>query len=326
METGISKTINTVEQQAQYDSAVKKLLSEKIVLAWILKECVAEFRGFSVNQIMTECIEGTPRVSVVAVDQDELDLDENIVDTKIEGVNTEDNSIKEGKVYYDIRFNAIVPSTKEPIHLIINVEAQKSDKTPYPIIRRAIYYCSRMISSQKNTIFTKSHYEKIRKVYSIWIEMNVDEEKRNTITQYDISEKTIVGDVKEKESDYDLLSVLLVRLGDPDNADDKSVLKLLDVLLSSTKKPDEKRQILEKDFDIPMSYSMSEEVNIMCNLGEGIYEQAAVDTTIKVKAEIVISLMTKKNYSIDEACELANVTEAEKKDVVKYVDEQCAVK
>ena len=275
---------------------------------------------------MEECIEGTPRVSVVAVDQDELDLDEDTVDKRIDGVNTEDNSIKEGKVYYDIRFNAIVPSTKAPIHLIINVEAQKSDKTPYPIIKRAIYYCSRMISSQKNTIFTKSHYEKIRKVYSIWIEMNVDEEKRNSITQYDIGEKTIVGDVKEKESDYDLLSVLLIRLGDPDNADDKSVLKLLDVLLSSTKKPDEKRQILEKDFDIPMSYSMSEEVNIMCNLGEGIYEQAAVDTTIKVKAEIVISLMTKKNYSIDEACELANVTEAEKKDVIKYVDDQCAVK
>ena len=39
----------------------------------------------------------------------------------------------------------------------------------YPLTKRAIYYCSRMISAQHGPIFTKSEYGKIRKVYSIWI-------------------------------------------------------------------------------------------------------------------------------------------------------------
>mgnify|MGYP006916070277 CR=1 FL=1 len=281
VKTEIAKNIETTSQEAQYDSCVKKLLSEKIILAWILKECVEEFRPFSIKQILQESFEEEPQVSTVAVDQDELDLDEETADnnmgevpSKIEGMNVEDNSIREGKVFYDIRFSAKVPGTKEPIRLIVNLEAQKSDKTPYPIIKRAIYYVSRMISAQKNKIFTKSHYEKIRKVVSIWIQMSVDEDVANTITEYSIEEKNIVGKVKGDKKDYDLLSVILLRLGNADQAEGKPILRLLDVLLSSEKRPDEKKDILEKDFDIPMTMTMSKEVQSMCNLGEGIFEKA----------------------------------------------------
>ena len=59
--------------------------------------------------------------------------------------------------------------------LIINVEAQKrlnpKKKTgdTYPLLKRAVYYASRLISSQKGTEFTNSDYDKIKKVYTIWI-------------------------------------------------------------------------------------------------------------------------------------------------------------
>lgn len=64
----------------------------------------------------------------------------------------------------------------------------------------------------------------------------------------------------------------MLRLGPADEANDKPILRLLDVLLSAETKPDEKKAILEKDFDIPMTKLMSEVANIMCNLGEGIRE------------------------------------------------------
>ena len=48
----------------------------------------------------------------------------------------------------------------------------------------------------------------------------------------------------------------------------------MDVLLSSEIKPTEKKTILEKDFDVPMTTSMKEETNVMCNLAEGIWEKA----------------------------------------------------
>ena len=319
--TGISKIIDTSDQEAQYDSCVKKLLANKLILAWIMKECVAEFKQFSVSQIAGECIEGEPQVSTVAVDQDELDYLEEMSDISIEGMNTEDNSVKEGKVFYDIKFVAIVPNTKEPVQLIINIEAQKSDKTPYPLIKRAIYYVSRMISAQKNKVFTKSHYEKIRKVYSIWIQMNVDEEKANTITKYRISEEQVVGDVFEKESNYDLLTILMLRLGNAEAASDKPILRLLDVLLSVDKRPEEKKAILENDFDIPMSASMSEEANNMCNLGEGIREKA----TLEAKAQSIIDLMDSMGISIERAMELLKIKTDDKEVYRQSVGDMLAI-
>ena len=291
----IAKDIETTNQKAQYDSCVKKLLSEKIILAWILKECVEEFKPFSIKQIMQESFEDEPQISTVAVDQDELDYEEGSADknfeeggsSRIEGMNTEDNSVREGKVFYDIRFVARVPGTKEPVRLIVNLEAQKSSKTSYPIIKRAIYYVSRMISAQKNRVFTKSHYEKIRKVCSIWIQMNVDEEMANTITEYSIAEKNIVGNVREKKTDYDLLSVVMLRLGNADQAKNEPILRLLDVLLSREKQPEEKKEILERDFDIPMTVAMKEEVQVMCNLGEGIYEQGERKKAVEIAKNLI---------------------------------------
>lgn len=327
-----SKMIDTVRQEAQYDACVKKLLSEKIILAWILKECVNEFRNYSISRIIKDCIEGEPMVSVTAVDQDELDYSEDSAynDSIIEGMNVEDTSIKEGSVYYDIRFSAIVPDTKEPVQLIINIEAQKDDKTGYPIIKRAVYYVSRMISAQKNTIFFKSHYEKIRKVYSIWIQMNVDEEKSNTITRYRIAEEQVIGNVPEEESNYDLLTVMMLRLGSAEQAVDKPILRLLNVLLSAETKPKDKKMILEKDFNIPMSTSISKEANVMCNLGEGIrekaFEQAFEQATQETRIDTVINLMKSLKLSAEEAISAMGVPDEDRESLLDVISRKLTVK
>ena len=51
--------------------------------------------------------------------------------------------------------------------IIINVEAQKDEPNGYDILNRAIFYISRMISSQKEIDFSNSNYNDIKRVYSI---------------------------------------------------------------------------------------------------------------------------------------------------------------
>ncbi len=324
LQSVVAQTIDTTGREAQYDACVKRLLSEKIILAWILKECVDEFQPYSVRRIMRECIEGDPAVAVTAVDRDDPD-DAEGTGGRIEGRNTEDNSVREGRVYYDIRFVAVVPDTKEPVQLIINVEAQKSDKTSYPLIKRAIYYGSRMISAQKNTVFANSRYEKIRKVYSIWIQMNVGKERENTITEYSISEKNIIGAVKEKKSNYDLMTVIMLGLGNAQAAG-RPILRLLDILLSAEAKPDAKKAILEKEFDIPMTAAMSEEANIMCNLGEGIREQAVQETRQKMWVQAVMNLMKTLKLSAEEAISALCIPEEERQSLLETIDQELAVR
>lgn len=272
--TTLSQSIDATEQKAKYDEACKKLLAEKIILAWIMKHTMREFVDYDVKEIVDRFIVGEPKVAEVSVLPDETNA------PKVAGIGIEDSSLTEGTVTYDIQFQAIVPSAKEVVQMIINVEAQNDFYPGYPIIKRGIYYCARMISSQYGTVFTQSHYEKIKKVYSVWICMNPPKVRNNTITQYAIQEENIWGDVNEKKEYYDLINAVMICLGTEDDSTEHELLRLLDVLLSSDKKAVEKKEILESEFNIPMTEKIEEEVEEMCNLSDGV-ENKGIQKGIK---------------------------------------------
>lgn len=124
-----------------------------------MKSCMEEFRDCEVREIAEKYIEDQPQVAQVPVVPDETNAA-----PKIHGMNGKDASLTEGTITYNIRFSAATPRSGERSRLIINIEAQNDFYLGYPLIRRGIYYCSWMISSQYGTEFIKSHYENIKKV------------------------------------------------------------------------------------------------------------------------------------------------------------------
>lgn len=100
-DTTIAKNIRVADEKASYDAACKRLLSEKIILAWIMKNCLEEYRNCDVDEIAEKYIEGTPQVGEVAVAPDES----NHI-SMIHGAGNEDTSPTEGTVTYE--------SAKEP--------------------------------------------------------------------------------------------------------------------------------------------------------------------------------------------------------------------
>ena len=196
--------------------------------------------------------------------------------TKVQGMGNEDISQNEGTVYYDVRFNAIAPYTGEygNIRLIINAEAQNRFKPKYPLTKRAVYYGSRLISAQHGTVFTKSDYQKLRKVYSIWICVNPAKRFRNTITRYSLKPETIIGNAVEAPENYDLINIVMVCLGKMEEWNDNNLIKFLGVLFQNELSAREKKDILERDFNIPMTETFESEVDDMCNLSQGVAEEA----------------------------------------------------
>ena len=81
-----------------------------------------------------------------------------------------------------------------------------------------------------------------------------------------------MGNSVEAAKNYDLISVVMICLGDAQERQ-ADVLRMLDVLLSSECKAEEKKQILEEEFAIQMSERVEEEVAQMCNLSQGIVEK-----------------------------------------------------
>ncbi len=179
--------------EVQYDEHVKRVLSDRYVLAWILKHTTGEFAQLSIETIAEECIGDDIEVSRKAV-----------LPGRIAGSNTEDKVPGEGTVNYDIRFSAYVPvacaeqcdeaeacQTKpvlqeraDAIKVLVNVEAQKDFYVNYPLVTRGVFYGARMLSSQMDTEFFADDYSGMKKVYSIWICMNTPNYIGNAISEY----------------------------------------------------------------------------------------------------------------------------------------------
>ena len=67
----LSKMLSTAGEKAAYDNACKKLLSNKIILAWIMKSCLQEYRKCTIQEIAEKYIEGDLYVSEIPVYPDE---------------------------------------------------------------------------------------------------------------------------------------------------------------------------------------------------------------------------------------------------------------
>ena len=323
IETTLAKYLRTAKGNAAYDAACKRLLANKSILAWIMKSCLGEYKDCEVNEIVEKYIEGEPQITEIAVNPDE----EASGSEQIEGAGTEDSTINEGTIFYDIRFYAVVPHSDKRIRLIINVEAQNNFYPGYPILKRGIYYCGRMLSSQYGVEFTDTHYEKLKKVYSIWICARPPKYRENTITRYVMKEENVVGTVREKKEYYDLLTVVMICLGDSEKENCGGILKLLEVLLSGEKKAEEKKKILQEEFAIKMTKALEGEVQSMCNLSIGVEEKGLRKGLEEgwrkgqeegrregAKEGVLISirnLMASMNWSAEQAMKALQIPEAE---------------
>lgn len=311
-ENTLAKTTSVAGVNAAYDNACKRILSNKIILAWIMKSCLPEYKTCSVDEIAANYIEGEPQISDIAVHQDEQKNS-----SRIQGMNTEDVSINEGTVTYDIRFYALAPVSGERIKLIINVEAQNDFYPGYPVIKRNIYYCSRLISSQHGTEFEDSHYERIKKVYSIFICMDPPKYRRNTINCYSIQEENVIGTVKEKKENYDLMTAVMLCLGAKDDEEVSGILRLLEVLLSSERNAEEKKEILQEEYGIEMTKKLDREVSEMCNLSKGVEARGIQKGIQRGILSSIQTLMITMNWTIEQAMDALKIP---KEDRIKYLE------
>lgn len=319
-QTALAEAIDTAADKAKYDRCAKKLLSFKAIDAWILKTCVKEFSLFSVDYISEHCMSGEVEISEHAVHQDELNRGQRInSDEQVTKMNSESSSINEGTVYYDVRFNAIAPENGEFITLIINLEIQTDDKPGYELVTRGTYYCARMISEQHGTVFTGDHYEKIQKVYSIWICPSTPDCRKNGMFRYHTIEDPVFGDAYVKKENYDLMEVVILNLGEPDNEADCGILNLLNTLFSPTVLPDEKKKVLSEKYNIAMTAELESEVQRMCNLGTAI-ENKARDEGIDIgELRTTVKYYKKGKITIEEAAADLNMTVEEFKEKMNQI-------
>lgn len=300
MNTEIANAVNAAGDKAQYDTRVKRLLAQKSILAHILVKTIDEFKGMKPEDVV-KYIEGEPSISVVPVEPGLANMEKtDAAGQRIVGLNTENAEINEGLVRFDIIFYVRMKNGLSQI--IVNIEAQKDEPTEYKILNRAIFYVSRLISSQKERDFVNTNYDDIKQVFSIWICMNMDD---NSLSHIHLTKDEMLKPCNWK-GNLDLLNIVLIGITNeiPEHDEKYEMHRLIGALLSSELKEQEKLDIIEHEYNIPISQEFREDVRIMCNLSTGIEERATERATEKTSEKFILN-MYKKGYTLDQIADVA---------------------
>ena len=120
----------------------------------------------------------------------------------------------------------------------------------------------------------------------------------------------------------------------------RGLLRLLAVLLSSKMMPDDKKQILSGEFNIPMTQTLDREVESMCNLGHAVFvegvEQGRSEGLAEGRSEGLAegrregrsksllaaarSIMEKLGLNLDEALNALSIPENERQYFINAIN------
>ncbi len=260
---------------AAYDASCKRVLSDRMILAHILKACIEEYGSCPAREVAWDLIEGEPGLRATPVHR--------TIDAtpKIRGLRGEDTSPGEGTVYYDLLFRALLPLADNltelaetgPDSVLVDVEAQLDFHPGYPLFERAQYYCARMLSAQYGTEFMGSRYELLRKVYSIWICMRPPKGLSGSVVRWPASYAPHVmsGDASlSRDWGRGLACVVVVCVGAPGS---EGIAGLLGTLFSAQLGAEQKVELLEDVYHISATDALKEGV---ASMEMGVFAKAAI--------------------------------------------------
>lgn len=287
MENQLGNTLSTEGARAYLDRTVKKLLSIRYVLAYIMTHAIREYRQCTIEEAM-DAIDGDPIISRKDLRSGRIEPES--VATRA----TESSSSEKGRIYYDIVFYAFAPSGERQ-KLWINLEYQDNYYPGYDLVPRGIFYCARLLSDELGKEFTPENYDDVKKVYSVWICMNAPHTDHlgrpvgNTIVEYHVSPSMLYSECETDITSihtgrYDLMSAVFINVA-PDGSAGNDLIGMLRTMFSKTMGAEDKIRTLSEEYGLPMTTETSKEVHSMCNYSESIYQDGLAEGRAKGLAE-----------------------------------------
>ena len=262
MGTGIKKERRRLAANIdeRCDRLAKALLTNPSVQALVINHACTEFLGLPLDEVKK-------RIQRHPLKQRRVDAEAPVALEKTE--NLED----ETKTNFDILFEAESPLGAM---LRINIEVQGKYQKSSIMKGRYVYYTARLVSPQKaEAFFTGSHYDELRKVYSIWICLNPPAHRRGRLIRYRLAMEVFEPDgtvsVELTDQEIDKICIVEICLA-KDPAKQPEWMKALSVLFNTESTPEERRKALEGN-GIKLTKKEEEEFMEMFSYSKYIREQ-----------------------------------------------------
>ena len=270
------------------DALIKKIFSNRQVLAWLLVNFIDEYKGCDVREVMEKYLpDATLKFGQVPVHAGEA------LSEQVPLANAEDKDLLEGMVAFDVLLMLPVPGRPgRLISVVIDIEVQKNDSPGYPIESRMVYYLCRIVSKQRGLTFKGSDYGEICKCYSLWFCPELKAGESPSIDCYCLMGKRLFGegDVAAAKEDYDLLEGYVCRFNGEPSQPVNEMIRFLQLLLTDVATPMERLNELHKKYGI----SKTREAEDMCNYSQYLVqkgemkgrEEGREDEKLKVLAKM----------------------------------------
>lgn len=285
----------------KYDQAAKMLWRNREILAPLLKYAIRELADLPVEDIIR------------LIDADSISEDTPVSDLPPTAIpqSTELGSATEKPITYDFRFkvkNPKLSTTDLLVVMHVDLEFQNSYRPvlkngkSYPIIKRAIYYTARGISSQLGRITKKTNYSDLEKMISIWlVNEQIPLALQNTATRYYISKEDFIGDTDEPTDNYDLMEIIIIRRGE--NGDiTKPIFDFLKGVF------DADIQAIDRYTPVSDNPELVKEVTDMPGMSQTIYKNGYDSGYDNGYDACVLSLIKDGDISIDRAAQKLDKT------------------
>lgn len=316
---GLNTVGHAINNEKSYlDAGCKALLGCTAVAAFIVKNCIPEFHDMSLEEIQEYIIykkaksQMTPEelAEIQAENTSPVEIGCHIVDDlpdKLNEKNVESKSTNEGTIYYDVLFDIGMPDGKSPpSRVIVDIEAQNEFKPGYAILKRGSFYCGRMISAQKETVFRNSDYNKLQKVYSIWLCIAPDEDVRGVCNAYNMSEICLAKEHHFPKEQYDNFCIILACLQDKQSAN--NMVRFFSSVFDN-EMPVEEKLDLARECGLQVTADVKEGINQMCNYSDYVEQKGIEKGRIEALSESVVKLVREGNYSVDAATNLLPISD-----------------
>ena len=178
----------------------------------------------------------------------------------------------------------------------------------YSILKRALYYCSRLIDRQLH--HTAGGYDSLIKVNSIWLMYGCAKYKQGAVNSYRVAEKKLQRALRHCRDTYDLSNILLIYTNEEYDENNTDFQNLIVVLFTNQLSAEKKIEILRKQYHIEVTKKMEEDLNDMCNISM-YHERVGLTKGIQVGELKALTTSVKRllehQLSIEEAFALLGI-------------------
>ena len=143
--------------------------------------------------------------------------------------------------------------------------------------------------------------------------------KEHSLSHIHLKEEQIIGSHKWK-GDLELLNIIMIGIAKnlPEKEEKYELHRLLATLLSSNLEVEDKLDIIEKEYNIPLENDIRKDVKEMCNLSQGIREEAFEEgrESERQKFKKLISGMRKAGFLPEQIAEIAEISVENVKEMI----------